>query len=210
MLVKIFLRPYIHEIEILALIKASLYVQTPSIACGPCSVFSFPPQSRVRAYIPHSVYPPGLQRVHHSIVSKLFEHFQETASHPMTASNTAFTVFSAIGFLLSLIPLWSHLQSRNVGTCMYMIWTAIACLIHFVDSIVWSGNTINWAPVWCDIGMIRHALTRFSSLIRSIQLFAFSLVSPPHGPVALFVSSAAFMRSLPLPLFQPLQLRSVT
>jgi len=34
---------------------------------------------------------------------------------------------------------------------MYMIWTAIACLVHFVNSIVWNGNAINWAPVWCDI-----------------------------------------------------------
>jgi pheromone a factor receptor len=71
----------------------------------------------------------------------------------MTASNTAFTVFSAIGFILSLIPLWWHLEAWNIGTCMYMIWTALGCLVHFVDSVVWNGNTINWAPVWCDIAI---------------------------------------------------------
>ena len=74
----------------------------------------------------------------------------------MTASNTAFTVFSGIGFLISVVPLYWHLESWNVGTCMYMIWTALACLVHFVDSIVWSGNAINWAPVWCDICTFTH------------------------------------------------------
>lgn len=69
----------------------------------------------------------------------------------MAASDTAFTVFSGIGFILSIIPLWWHLGSRNVGTCAYMIWTALACLVYFVDSIVWRGNAINRAPVWCDI-----------------------------------------------------------
>lgn len=73
----------------------------------------------------------------------------------MTASNTVFTVFSAIGLVLSLIPFWWHLESWNVGTCMFMIWTALACLVFFVDSILWSGNTTNWAPVWCDFGTLR-------------------------------------------------------
>jgi pheromone a factor receptor len=71
----------------------------------------------------------------------------------MTATNTAFTVFSGIGLILSLVPLWWHLESWNVGTCMYMVWTALGCLVHFVDSIIWNGNAINWAPVWCDINI---------------------------------------------------------
>ena len=32
-----------------------------------------------------------------------------------------------------------------------MIWTGLACLNQFINSIVWRGNAINWAPVWCDI-----------------------------------------------------------
>jgi len=71
----------------------------------------------------------------------------------MTAINTAFSVFSAIGFILAIVPLYWHLESWNVGTCMYMVWTALACLVHFVDSILWNGNAINWAPVWCDIAI---------------------------------------------------------
>jgi pheromone a factor receptor len=69
----------------------------------------------------------------------------------MPAFNTVFSVFSGIGFIISVVPLYWHLETWNVGTCMYMIWTALACLVHFVDSILWNGNAINWAPVWCDI-----------------------------------------------------------
>ncbi|KAE9390538.1 pheromone receptor [Gymnopus androsaceus JB14] len=32
-----------------------------------------------------------------------------------------------------------------------MIWTGLACLNQFIKSVVWTGNVINWAPVWCDI-----------------------------------------------------------
>ncbi len=32
-----------------------------------------------------------------------------------------------------------------------MIWTGLACLNQFINSIVWRGNAINWSPIWCDI-----------------------------------------------------------
>ena len=32
-----------------------------------------------------------------------------------------------------------------------MFWTGLACLNQFINSVVWKGNVINWAPVWCDI-----------------------------------------------------------
>ena len=32
-----------------------------------------------------------------------------------------------------------------------MLWTGLACLDLFINSVIWTGNTINWAPVWCDI-----------------------------------------------------------
>jgi hypothetical protein len=122
----------------------------------------------------------------------------------MTVSNTIFTIFSAIAFVLSIIPLWWHLESWNVGTCMFMIWTALACLVFFVDSIAWSGNTGNWAPVWCDIGTFRNPLVQNSSLTSSVQLFAFRLVLLSLGPLALFALSVAFTKSLPLLPFRPL------
>ena len=62
-----------------------------------------------------------------------------------------FPVFSFIGFVLCLIPLPWHLHAWNSGTCAFMIWTALSCLVGFVNSVVWSGNVNNPAPIWCDI-----------------------------------------------------------
>lgn len=39
----------------------------------------------------------------------------------------------------------------NAGTCMFMIWTGLMCLIFFINSIIWKDNAINVAPVYCDI-----------------------------------------------------------
>ncbi|KAF8841556.1 STE3-like pheromone receptor [Paxillus ammoniavirescens] len=69
----------------------------------------------------------------------------------MVPPNSIFSALSFIGFLLASIPLPWHLQAWNTGTCMYMIWTSLGCLIMFVNSIVWNDNVVNWAPVWCDI-----------------------------------------------------------
>ncbi len=91
----------------------------------------------------------------------------------MTYPNEVFTAFAFLGFLLCAIPLPWHLEGQccvlqiphclvksnnflslaawNTGTCLYMIWTGLACLNHFINSIVWRGNAINCAPVWCDI-----------------------------------------------------------
>ena len=115
----------------------------------------------------------------------------------MPAFNTVFTVFSGIGFILSLIPLCWHVKSwdMHVGTCMYMVWTALGCLVHFVDSIVWNGNAINWAPVWCDIGMLRCPFTQNN--ISQLQTL-FSLPHPSRSR-----SRMACLRSLHHP--SPLQ-----
>ncbi|KAF8630091.1 hypothetical protein AX17_005489 [Amanita inopinata Kibby_2008] len=34
-----------------------------------------------------------------------------------------------------------------------MLWTSIACLNQFVNSVVWAGNVINYAPWWCEISI---------------------------------------------------------
>lgn len=62
-----------------------------------------------------------------------------------------FPVFAFLGFIAVLIPLPWHLQAWNSGTCMYIAWTALGCLLHFVNSVVWRDNALNVAPVWCDI-----------------------------------------------------------
>nr|CAA71963.1 pheromone receptor [Coprinopsis cinerea] len=62
-----------------------------------------------------------------------------------------FPIFSFLGFILSAIPFSWHLQAWNSGTCAFMIWTGLACLNGFINSLVWKGNSENPAPVWCDI-----------------------------------------------------------
>ncbi|KAI6009691.1 STE3-like pheromone receptor, partial [Pisolithus marmoratus] len=37
------------------------------------------------------------------------------------------------------------------GTCLYMIWAGLACLMVFINSVVWNLNVVNKAPAWCDI-----------------------------------------------------------
>ena len=62
-----------------------------------------------------------------------------------------FPIFGFITTFLVLIPLPWHLQVWNAGTCMFMLWTAIATLNFSINSVVWHGNAVNWAPAWCDI-----------------------------------------------------------
>ncbi|KAJ7477959.1 pheromone B alpha 1 receptor, partial [Mycena galericulata] len=82
--------------------------------------------------------------------------------------NWVFSMFAFIGFLCSSIPLPWHLEAWNTGTCLYMIWTALACLVFFIDSIVWSGNVIDWSPTWCDIST--HFLNGFNLAIPACSL----------------------------------------
>ncbi|KAF8239230.1 STE3-like pheromone receptor [Tricholoma matsutake] len=62
-----------------------------------------------------------------------------------------FPLFSSLGFLVTLIPLPWHIQAWNSGTCAFMIWTSMTCLIESINSLVWRGNVQNPAPIWCDI-----------------------------------------------------------
>ena len=92
-----------------------------------------------------------------------------------TPPNLLYTAFSFIGFVMCMIPLYWHLEGMdhysphhgvqiimygtawNVGTCLYMIWTGLGCLIQCINSIVWNNNMIDKAPIYCDIG---NPLTR--------------------------------------------------
>jgi pheromone a factor receptor len=68
----------------------------------------------------------------------------------MSYPNFVYSIFSFIGFLLVVIPLPWHLEAWNTGTCLYMIWCGMTCLIFFINSVVWNGNALNPAPRWCD------------------------------------------------------------
>ena len=93
-------------------------------------------------------------RSHFSSVSQFFFDCRRTfvtmrRSHDPTYP--LYPILSFLGFVVCLIPLPWHIQAWNSGTCAFMIWTAISCLIGFVNSLVWTGNVNNLAPVWCDI-----------------------------------------------------------
>ncbi|KAF9257021.1 fungal pheromone STE3G-protein-coupled receptor [Marasmius fiardii PR-910] len=69
------------------------------------------------------------------------------AGHP----NLTFSIFSSLGFVLMTICLPWNLRAWNTGACCFIIWTAVACLNSFINSIVWERSVENVAPVWCDI-----------------------------------------------------------
>ncbi|KAJ3794606.1 pheromone receptor [Lentinula aff. detonsa] len=64
-----------------------------------------------------------------------------------------FPIFAFFGFVLPLVPLPWHLQAWNSGTCFYIFWASLSCLNQFVNSLIWKGNVINSAPVWCEISI---------------------------------------------------------
>nr|AWT58071.1 Pheromone receptor [Lentinula edodes] len=72
----------------------------------------------------------------------------------MPASDPTYPLYPTspfLAFILCIIPLSWHLQAWNSGTCAFMIWTGLACLITGINSIIWADNALNVAPVWCDI-----------------------------------------------------------
>ncbi|KAJ7231512.1 pheromone A receptor-domain-containing protein [Mycena rebaudengoi] len=71
----------------------------------------------------------------------------------LDATYPLFSIFSFLGFVLVLIPLPWHLQAWNSGTCYFMMWTAIACLNQFVNSVVWANDAIVRTPGWCDLSI---------------------------------------------------------
>lgn len=59
--------------------------------------------------------------------------------------------FAFISAFLVLVPLHSHWRARNVATLALIFWLFFAGVIYGVNSIVWAGNVLDHAPVWCDI-----------------------------------------------------------
>ncbi|KAI0065774.1 STE3-like pheromone receptor [Artomyces pyxidatus] len=67
------------------------------------------------------------------------------------SSNAAFSAFAFLGFVVSAVPIYWHIEVANAGTCLFLFWTALGCFVGFINSLVWNNNTRNSAPVWCDI-----------------------------------------------------------
>lgn len=74
-----------------------------------------------------------------------------------------YPTFAFLGFILSLIPLPWHLQAWNSGTCYFMMWSTLACLNQFINSVVWAGNALNPAPAWCEICQSTSCILFYSS-----------------------------------------------
>jgi pheromone a factor receptor len=72
-----------------------------------------------------------------------------------------FPVAAFFGFFFGLIPLAWHLDKWNAGTCAYMLWSSLGCLVEFVNAILWKDNALNSHPVWCDICTWDNTLLKF-------------------------------------------------
>ena len=104
-----------------------------------------------------------------------------------------FPIFSFLGFVLAIIPLPWHLQAWNSGTCIYMFWASFACLVQFVNSVVWHGNINNPAPIWCDICMCApYSLYRF--LLTSLHSYQVHDRSSRWYPCSIRVYQQAFVQ----------------
>lgn len=57
--------------------------------------------------------------------------------------------FLCLVLLIALTLL--HANSRNVAVLALIGWLSVCSLIQGVDSVLWAGNTVVRAPVWCDI-----------------------------------------------------------
>lgn len=57
-----------------------------------------------------------------------------------------------IGCVLSLIPLL-HMDTRfwNTGVYVFVLWSFLSCFPVAINTVVWSNDVKDRAPVWCDI-----------------------------------------------------------
>ncbi|TDL18272.1 fungal pheromone STE3G-protein-coupled receptor [Rickenella mellea] len=62
----------------------------------------------------------------------------------------AYPIMVFLSLLATVIPL-TWIGRDNTGMIFLSLWLAVACISEFVNTIVWHGNALNSAPVWCDI-----------------------------------------------------------
>lgn len=76
-------------------------------------------------------------------------------------------IVNFVAFVLVLIPLSTATVRRswNIGLFAYASWIASVCFCTGINSILWSSNVKNIAPVWCDICKHYHTLRRLQILI---------------------------------------------
>ena len=91
-----------------------------------------------------------------------FHRFRVMCYSPLLAPSRYMKLFTCFEHIVLIIyePAW------NTATCLFMIWTGLGCLLQGINSIVWNGNMVNRAPIYCDICKSVHPL----SLDRSLTL----------------------------------------
>nr|ALK27860.1 mating factor receptor STE3-1 [Limonomyces culmigenus] len=130
-------------------------------SCPTCAAYISSRSARLTA--PHRSSPDGLplppppSRPPHSARRRRRRHIM---SNPVT---TAYAACVFLSMIMVLIPIRWHLQAWNTGTCLYMIWVGIGCLLEFVNATVWANDAILRVPVWCDISV--HLQTALSVAI---------------------------------------------
>lgn len=110
---------------------------------GPVATFAPPPPSRLKLSSTTVLRWFPMHRTgfspHVPLSASYYALFHSHGTLKVTLSSRN------VVFSLTCHPAW------NTGTCLYMIWTGLACLIFFINSVVWNSDVINKAPVWCDI-----------------------------------------------------------
>jgi Pheromone A receptor len=73
-------------------------------------------------------------------------------SYPSTGTSKVCAIVPVPVVVAYSLRIMMYGTAWNVGTCLFMIWTGLGCLIQCINSIVWNNNMIDKAPVYCDIG----------------------------------------------------------
>ncbi|CAE6424206.1 unnamed protein product [Rhizoctonia solani] len=94
-------------------------------------------------------------------------------------------IVSFICTILVLIPLPWHWRVRNIATLSIIFWIAIINLTRGINSVIWAGRTVNYAPVWCDITtkLVMGANWAFPSSTLCVCRYL-AQVSSPHHKIA--------------------------
>lgn len=61
-----------------------------------------------------------------------------------------YVIVSVIALAVILISSPWHIQTGNVATICFILWTALGNICNLVNAAVWSGNVIDYNPGWCD------------------------------------------------------------
>ncbi|CAE6382660.1 Pheromone B beta 1 receptor OS=Schizophyllum commune GN=BBR1 PE=3 SV=2 [Rhizoctonia solani AG-1 IB] len=96
---------------------------------------------------------------------------------------TELPVVSFICTVLVLIPLPWHWRARNTATLSIIFWLTSINFTRGVNAIVWGGNIINKAPVWCDISakLVIGANVALPASTLCICRYLAQVASPRHA-----------------------------